>query len=195
MKQQVFRFGVLCLAAMMALAFASGCAKKKVEMPPYQEKPAVEEKGVITGPERTEPPPRQEPGPSEAEMREEEMRRQSRTEQQARQRFVNQDIHFPYDSDHLTARAQDILRQKAEYMRRNPRVYVTIEGHCDERGTNEYNMALGERRAQSAKSFLIRLGISPDRMTTLSYGEERPLDPRSNEEAWAKNRRAHFLIR
>ena len=76
----------------------------------------------------------------------------------------------------------------------HPGVTVTIEGHCDERGTNEYNLALGDRRAESAKRFLTDLGISATRLTTVSYGEERPVDPRHNEEAWAKNRRAHFVI-
>ena len=71
---------------------------------------------------------------------------------------------------------------------------MTIEGHCDERGTDEYNLALGDRRANSAKSFLVDLGISPRRLTTISFGEERPLDPRHNEEAWAKNRRCEFVI-
>ena len=73
-------------------------------------------------------------------------------------------------------------------------VTVTIQGHCDERGTNEYNLALGDRRADSTKTFLVDLGISASRLTTVSYGEERPVDPRHNEEAWAKNRRAHFVI-
>jgi len=69
-----------------------------------------------------------------------------------------------------------------------------VEGHCDERGTNEYNLALGERRANAAKRYLLSLGISSDRISSISYGEEKPLDPGHNEEAWAKNRRGHFII-
>jgi peptidoglycan-associated lipoprotein len=69
-----------------------------------------------------------------------------------------------------------------------------VEGHCDERGTEAYNMALGERRAEAAKDYIVNLGIAPNRIGTISYGEERPVDPRHNEEAWAKNRRAHFVI-
>ena len=76
----------------------------------------------------------------------------------------------------------------------NTNVSVIIEGHCDERGTNEYNMALGDRRASSAKSFLVDLGVESRRLTTISYGEEKPIDPAHNEAAWAKNRRAHFVI-
>jgi len=73
-------------------------------------------------------------------------------------------------------------------------VSVIIEGHCDERGTSEYNMALGDRRARRAKTYLVDMGIVAERLATISYGEEKPLDPRNNEEAWAKNRRGHFDI-
>lgn len=110
-----------------------------------------------------------------------------------RRSVMAEDIRFDYDSAALSSMAQDILRQKAEWLRNHPGVSVVIEGHCDERGTNEYNLALGDRRAESAKSFLTHLGISPSRLTTISYGEERPLDPGSNERAWRKNRRAHFV--
>jgi peptidoglycan-associated lipoprotein len=79
-------------------------------------------------------------------------------------------------------------------MTNNPNAKIRIEGHCDERGTNEYNMALGERRANSAKKYLIKLGVKESQLSTISYGEEKPLDPGHNEEAWAMNRRAHFAI-
>ncbi len=112
----------------------------------------------------------------------------------ARNMFINEDIHFEFDCSTLLPEAQAILKKKATWLRDNPDVSVIIEGHCDERGTNEYNIALGDRRAESAKVFLIDLGISGLRFKTISYGEERPLDPRHNEEAWAKNRRDHFVI-
>ena len=105
---------------------------------------------------------------------------------------MQEDIYYEFDKSTLTPTAQENLLRKAEWLRENPNATVTIEGHCDERGTNEYNLALGDRRAESAKAFLTDLGIDPSRLTTISYGEERPVDPRSNEEAWAKNRRAHF---
>jgi peptidoglycan-associated lipoprotein len=107
---------------------------------------------------------------------------------------MNENIYFEFDKSRLLPEAQEILRNKADWMRANPNVTAIIEGHTDERGTTEYNLALGERRAEAAKSFLVDLGISPSRLTTISYGEERPIDPRSNEEAWAKNRRAQFVI-
>jgi peptidoglycan-associated lipoprotein len=112
----------------------------------------------------------------------------------ARERFMNEDIYFDFDQSSLTADAQSILQQKAQWLKSRPDVAVTIEGHCDERGTTEYNLALGDRRAESAKAFLVNLGISASRMTTVSYGEERPADPGHNEAAWSKNRRAHFVV-
>jgi peptidoglycan-associated lipoprotein len=107
---------------------------------------------------------------------------------------MQEDIYFEFDKSTLTPLAQDNLMRKAEWLRENPDATVTIEGHCDERGTNEYNLALGDRRAESAKDFLTDLGIDAVRLTTISYGEERPVDPRSMEEAWEKNRRAHFVV-
>ena len=108
--------------------------------------------------------------------------------------FVNEDIYFDYDKAVLTPAAQSILKQKAAFLRQYPDVTVSIEGNCDERGTNEYNLALGERRAQSAKAFLVDMGIAAKRLSTISYGEERPLDPGHDEGAWRKNRRDHFVI-
>lgn len=104
------------------------------------------------------------------------------------------DIHFDFDKYNIRHGDAEILKENAEILKKFPNLKIQIEGHCDERGTNEYNLALGERRANSAKNYLISLGISADRLTTISYGEERPLDPGHNEEAWAKNRRAHFVI-
>ena len=123
-------------------------------------------------------------------MREQTQKRQVMS---ARQMFITEDIYFEFDSSALLSMAQDTLNRKADWLRQNPDVHVTIEGHCDERGTNEYNLALGERRAESAKTFLADLGISSSRLSTISYGEERPMDTGSNEQAWAKNRRANFL--
>lgn len=108
--------------------------------------------------------------------------------------FENEDVMFEFDSIRLSSEAQEILRKKAQWLKANPKATVTIEGHCDNRGTNEYNLALGDRRAHSAKVFLIDLGIAEDRIQTISFGEERPIDPAETEEAWAKNRRAHFVI-
>ena len=112
----------------------------------------------------------------------------------ARNQFLYEDIYFEFDKSILLPMAQDTLKKKAEYLYNHSDITVVIEGHCDERGTNEYNLALGDRRSESAKRYLVDLGILPSRLTTISYGEERPVDPRHNREAWAKNRRAHFVI-
>ena len=104
------------------------------------------------------------------------------------------DIHFNFDKYDIRPGDTVILKENAEILKKYLKVKIQIEGHCDERGTNEYNLALGERRANSTKNYLVSLGISPDRISTISYGEEKPLDPGHNEEAWGKNRRAHTVI-
>ena len=95
----------------------------------------------------------------------------------------------------LSPEARDILKTNANYFMRHRVSSIMIEGHCDERGTAEYNMALGERRAEETKKYLINLGVSESMMRTVSFGEENPLDPASTEEAWSKNRRAHFAVK
>lgn len=105
------------------------------------------------------------------------------------------DVHFDYDSSALSAAAQATLRDNAKFLMDNPSRPAQVEGHCDERGTNEYNLALGERRARSAYDFLRTLGVKKEQMSTISYGEEIPLDPGHTEEAFAKNRRAHFSMK
>ncbi len=109
--------------------------------------------------------------------------------------FVNLDIYFDFDSAELTAGAQAELQSKAGYLQDNKNIKVLIEGHCDERGTTEYNLALGERRAKSAQSFLVDLGISASRLSFTSYGEEQPAVAGHNKNAWERNRRGHFELK
>ncbi len=104
------------------------------------------------------------------------------------------DIHFDFDKYDIRPGDAEILKENAILLKKYPKVKIQIEGHCDERGTIEYNLALGERRANSTKQYFVPLGISADRISIISYGKERPLDPGHNEEAWAKNRRAHMII-
>ncbi len=113
---------------------------------------------------------------------------------QASQDFQNQDITFDFDKYDLRTDARGLLDRKVAFMNQNNTVRAQIEGHCDDRGTNAYNLALGERRANAAKQYMSTAGVSPSRLSTISYGEERPLDPGRNEAAWARNRRAHFVI-
>jgi len=104
------------------------------------------------------------------------------------------DIHFNFDKYDIRSGDAEVLKGNAALLMKHPTVKIQIEGHCDERGTIEYNLALGERRANSAKGYLVSLGMPADRISTISYGKEKPLDPGHNEEAWAKNRRDHFII-
>ncbi len=108
---------------------------------------------------------------------------------------MKENIFFEYDQATLTPEAREILTTNGQWLRKNSDIAITIEGHCDERGTNDYNLALGDRRAERVKTFLVDLGIARSRLTTISYGEERPFDRGTGEGAWARNRRAHFLIR
>jgi peptidoglycan-associated lipoprotein len=114
--------------------------------------------------------------------------------QAATREFENQDIHFEYDSSKLSSVAKILLKEKSAWLKANYSASVIIEGHCDNRGTTEYNLALGERRASEVKAYLVNLGVSAARLNTISYGEEQPMDSRQTEQAFRKNRRAHFAI-
>lgn len=103
-------------------------------------------------------------------------------------------VFFGYDDTDLSQEAQQTLNENAALLKEHSTWVITIEGHCDERGTAEYNLALGERRAVAARTYLVSLGIPADRLHPVSYGKEFPFDPAHNEAAWSKNRRAHFVI-
>ena len=109
-------------------------------------------------------------------------------------RFENEDVYFDYDAYVLSEPAKRILDDKVAFLKRYAKVKVTIEGHCDERGTTEYNLALGERRANSALQYLANSGINKTNLTTISYGKERPSGTGHDETSWAKNRRDHFVL-
>lgn len=104
-------------------------------------------------------------------------------------------IYFDFDRSVIRADARPTLSTNARYMNDRPAAQVVVEGHCDERGTSAYNLALGQRRAESARQYLLSLGVEAGRLTTISYGEERPADPGHDEAAWALNRRAEFVVR
>ncbi len=137
----------------------------------------------------------------EQQLKDQQLKDQQLKDQQqariieAKSRFLNQNILFDYDSAELTGQAKVLLREKADWLQANPSETVMIEGHCDERGTTVYNLALGERRANTARTYLVDLGISARRLGTVSYGEEKPLDPAPTEAAYRINRRAQFIIR
>jgi peptidoglycan-associated lipoprotein len=104
------------------------------------------------------------------------------------------DAYFDYDKADIRTDARDALSQTAQFLRSYPQVKIVVEGHCDERGSTEYNLALGDRRASAAKQFLVSLGITADRLETVSYGKEKPFCSASTEECWQQNRRAHFVM-
>ncbi len=105
------------------------------------------------------------------------------------------DIFFAYDKSELTAESRAVLEENAKWFRQFPSAVVVIEGHCDERGTEEYNLALGDRRALATKEYLVQLGVDPEQLETISFGEERPFVQGHDESAWAQNRRAHFTVK
>jgi len=165
----------------------------------------------------SEPPPPPEPtGPSAEELarqdsirraeqaRQDSIRRAEQARQDSIQRVreataaaranLEEMVFFDFDESSITPAAERVLRQKVEILRNSPAVRLRIEGHADERGSTEYNMALGNRRAESVREFFVGFGLDPNRFSIVSYGEERPLVNQSNEQAWERNRRAEFVI-
>ena len=172
---------MMCVMLLAGLTLAVGCAKEKVAAPGGSGLSAEEQARLKAEQERR--------------LREARLREQQMSAARLREMFVNQDIHFDYDRYDLSAEAKQILTDKAAYLKDHPQVKVIIEGHCDERGSNAYNMALGEKRARAAAAYLEAMGIDPNRLETVSYGEEKPLVLGQTEEAYAANRRAHFVIK
>ena len=112
----------------------------------------------------------------------------------AQSRGYIQDAFFDFNESTLSSAAQSALTASADWLKKNGQYNLLIEGHCDERGTEQYNLALGDRRANQAKEYLVTLGVDAGRIRTVSYGEERPFDPGHDESAWAKNRRDHLVL-
>ena len=189
-KSRAWIFGAIMLAMLLALGVS--CAKKQVTMETQE---MAAEEGAA-----------QQSAEDEAARREaEEMRRarEARQRQQAasmseearRAAFEDENVHFDFDKYVLTPQAMMILDDKAAYLREHSGVRVLVEGHADERGSNEYNLALGDRRANSAKNYLVKSGVAASRITTISYGEEQPLCRQQNESCWSRNRRGQFSVR
>jgi peptidoglycan-associated lipoprotein len=163
----------LAILGVATLIAAGGCSKKPAPAPPVT---APATKPAATPPVTTPTPTVTTPETPPA-------------------RIELQDAFFDYDKSELKSEARMVLTQDGEFLMANPGGKVMIEGHCDERGTNEYNLALGDRRARAAKDFLVKYGVDPARIETISYGEERPFATGHDESAWAQNRRAHVVER
>jgi peptidoglycan-associated lipoprotein len=180
----------------LIIFFAAACTKSKISSEPATTTTAEEEAANRAAEEERQRELERQKTLAEENLAEERLSQEMALEQVQtdESRFENEDIYFDFDSIQLTPEAQELLTQKGLWLRKNPAATVIIEGHCDNRGTNEYNLALGEGRGQSARTFLMDLGIDISRLDTISYGEERPIDPQQTERAWEQNRRAHFVI-
>jgi peptidoglycan-associated lipoprotein len=183
---------LVVLAALVVVGFAA-CGKKvpPVARPVAPPPPPVESSQPAKPPAPPEPVKEPELAPP-APVKEDTM--SSRSLDDLNKDSPLKPVYFNYDSADVSAESQKVLDGNAEVLKKYPTWVVTIEGHCDERGTAEYNLALGERRAVAARTYLVSLGIAADRVKTVSYGKEFPFDPGHDEAAWQKNRRDHFVI-
>jgi peptidoglycan-associated lipoprotein len=178
-----------------AMLFTVSCAKKSVSSEPAVSEQTADQQAAMEKQKEMERQKQMEEERLAAEhakqLKAEAMEREM---MKAKNDFLNEAVYFDFDASTLDDKAQDALKNKAEWLQDNPDAKIVIEGNCDERGTEAYNLALGERRAESAKTFLVNLGIAASRINTISYGEEKPVDPGHNEAAWAKNRRDAFAL-
>lgn len=180
----------------LALLAGFGCAKKQVSSTPGQTSAATQ--GETDGmPAEGDAGPAGDEAYRQRELQDERARQTEQerlqAEQQAKQ-SINEMVFFAYDSYELDAKAREVLQRKAQAVKLMPDARVIIKGYCDERGTEEYNLALGERRARASFDFLVLMGVNPGRISIVSYGEDNPLDPANTEAAYAKNRRCEFEI-
>jgi peptidoglycan-associated lipoprotein len=181
MMKKVAIFLFICV---LAVAFSTSC-KPKVKAQPAPPSPPAKEQPKV---EKVAEAPAKKPALTEEEIF------MSKSLEEINMEAPLQMIHFDYDRYFIRDDAKPVLDTDANWLKKFPSAKILIEGHCDERGTEEYNLALGEKRAKSTYDYLVSLGISPDRMKIISYGKSQPLDPGHNEIAWQKNRRAQFLI-
>lgn len=197
MKRRVLMSCVAFLFLLPAVLSLSSCATQQVEATDARYDPEAPYTDRTLTPAEAAAKREREAREAEYRARQEAERKalspEDRIKAEIRQ-FQMERIHFDFDKSDLKPEAREILKRKADWLKQNPEYRLTIAGHCDERGTREYNMALGQRRADSAFKYLNSLGVSADRMVTVSRGEEEPYDPRSTPEAWAMNRRAEFKL-
>jgi len=189
----------LVALAVLVMVTATACSRKKPPVArPTPPPPSAGAGGAGAPPAPPAPLPEPEPPvasvPAEPTISGSSMDYNARSLDELNRESPLQPVYYLYDAADVSGDTQGVLQKNAEILRQYPNWVVTIEGHCDERGTAEYNLTLGERRAQSARAYLVSLGIPADRLKTVSYGKEFPFDPGTTEEAFAKNRRAHFVV-
>jgi len=190
MKRNLIIVGMMVLICSFSLIFVGGCAKEQVvqgDVELAQVQPSAEETAQAQAQAQAQ-------AEKEAALKEQALKEKALEEKILAEADSFKDIHFSFDKYDLSPEARDLLGKLADWLLEYSDFEVTIEGHCDDRGTIAYNLALGERRAEAAKAYLANLGIADARITTISYGEELPVDPGQNEAAWEKNRRGHFIV-
>ena len=188
MKKRLAILGIIGLIVCVSFMVMIGCAKKSAvkEQAVSAEQQAAAERAAKEAAEK-EAPPAKETTITEGKVAPQEAAA-------TKEVITFKDVLFDFDKFSLKPEGRDTLKELAAWLTRNKDKSVLIEGNCDERGTTEYNLALGERRAKEAMKYLVELGVDAKRIKTISYGKERPLDPGHTEEAWAKNRRDHFVV-
>lgn len=180
------------LGIVLAGTVAVSCVRNPPPVEPDAPPPPPETESAARTP--SPPPPAPPPPPPPPPIISETDEFSSRSLEDLNRESPLQPVFFQYDSADVSPDGQTVLQANVEILRRYPTWMITIEGHCDERGSPEYNLALGESRALAVRNYLAELGLTTARIRTVSYGKEFPFDPGHTEEAWARNRRAHFVI-
>ncbi len=199
MKRSLAILGIIGLIVCLSFMVMTGCAKKSAvkDQAVSAEEKAAADRAAAKAEADTKARADQEARLAAEQRAKEEAEARVAPQAEAaavKEEMTFKDVLFEYDKFSLKPESRDILKQLAEWLTNNRNNSVLIEGNCDERGTTEYNLALGERRAKEAMKYLVELGVDGKRIKTISYGKERPLDPGNTEEAWAKNRRDHFVV-
>ena len=204
MKRKSICIGIMTVIFCISIVLMTGCAKKAVS----------KDEGLVAGDQKAAAAQSEADAKkkeAEAAAKEEAARKLAAEQQKEdvkelalkrdaaaaaaaeKEQTAFEDIYFVFDKSTIEPEAREILKRLASLLGSNKNYSLVVEGHCDERGTVEYNLALGQRRADAAMKYLVDLGLDKESIKTITYGKERPLDPGHDEEAWAKNRRAHFL--
>lgn len=200
MRAKQTGFGLLIILFIISGLFLFSCSKKEIKSEGIVSKPPTAEDEAERAKKRVRIKEQEAP---EQALREKALREKALQEEEARRlkaasdkaHFESEDIYFEFDQYILSDTAKQNLNKKAQWLKNFPGAKAVIEGHCDERGSAEYNLALGQKRADATMQYLVSLGISADRISTVSFGKEKPVDIGHNEAAWVKNRRAHFVLK
>ena len=187
---------IFVMAVLISAFLIAGCAEKKV-VKPVQPEPEQQQPSVTAPKETKETKEKKGTLKPEERITERQLAKVETKDELAKYKEESglfKDIYFDFDKYDVQQDAKSVLEGIASWLLKNTSTKILVEGHCDERGTNEYNLALGDRRAKAVRDYLVALGIASDRVETISYGEEKPACTEKTDECWAKNRRAHFVV-